>query len=136
MKTRSPQPGQGGARVARPQEASAVSIRETCTVCEESFDVQFRYQMEERDGGFSFFCSQKCLEQSQTKGSDGVNCEACSKRFAVSFAAQVFYVKGRRAYACSMPCRSQVIREASGTRSVSSLVPAPAWAPGSAAPGT
>lgn len=38
------------------------TITESCSVCGSNFEVQFRYQMEERDGGFSFFCSQKCLE--------------------------------------------------------------------------
>lgn len=94
-----------------------MAIRETCSVCEQSFEVQFRYQMEERDGGFSFFCTQKCLEQSQAgQSAGGVTCEACSKRFTVGLAAQVFYVKGRRTYACSMPCRSQIIRESQGAR--------------------
>jgi chromosome partitioning protein len=106
-----------------------VAIRETCSVCDQPFDVQFRYQMEERDGGFSFFCTQKCLEQSQTQGQEGVNCEACSKRFAVSFAAQVFYVKGRRAYACSMPCRSQILREAQGARLGEMLAASPQTEP-------
>src|SRR6185369_16735912 len=45
-------------------------ISETCSVCGSGFEVQFRYQMEERDGGFSFFCSQKCLEKSQVGGQD------------------------------------------------------------------
>jgi chromosome partitioning protein len=94
-----------------------VAIRETCSVCEQSFEVQFRYQMEERDGGFSFFCTQNCLEQSHAgQSAGGVTCEACSKRFTVGLAAQVFYVKGRRTYACSMPCRSQIIRESQGAR--------------------
>ena len=35
-------------------------MSETCTVCGRGFDVQFRYQMEERDNAFSFFCSQAC----------------------------------------------------------------------------
>lgn len=94
-----------------------MAIRETCSVCDQSFEVQFRYQMEERDGGFSFFCTQKCLEQSQAgQSAGGATCEACSKRFTVGLAAQVFYVKGRRTYACSMPCRAQIIRESQGAR--------------------
>ena len=35
-------------------------MTESCSVCGQRFDVQFRYQMEERDGGFAFFCSQEC----------------------------------------------------------------------------
>jgi chromosome partitioning protein len=95
-------------------------IREACSVCGTDFDVQFRYQMEERNGGFSFYCSQKCLEKSQVGGADqGDNlatCDACAKRFAPELASQVMYMAGRRTYACSMPCRSQLLREASGVR--------------------
>ncbi len=95
-------------------------IREACSVCGTDFEVQFRYQMEERNGGFSFYCSQKCLEKSQVAGADqGDNlatCDACAKRFAPELASQVMYVQGRRTYACSMPCRTQLLREAGGVR--------------------
>lgn len=113
-------------------------IRESCSVCQSEFDVQFRYQMEERDGGFSFFCSQKCLETSQLggteQGSKLATCDACAKRFSPELASQVMYVGGRRTYACSMPCRTQLLREASGVRlgeiaaeaSASEVAPSPA----------
>jgi chromosome partitioning protein len=91
-----------------------VSIRESCSVCTTAFDVQFRYQMEEQEGGFAFFCSQKCLEISQKRATTGAVCGACSKRFAVSLAAQLVYVKGKRHYACSTECRAQIQREAEG----------------------
>ena len=96
-----------------------MAIRESCSICSNTFDVQFRYQMEEQNGGFAFFCSQKCLEESQAKGcgeGDGAVCDACAKRFQVSLASHVFYLAKRRVYACSMGCRSQLIREASGVR--------------------
>jgi chromosome partitioning protein len=93
-----------------------VAIRETCSVCSSTFDVQFRYQMEEQNGGFAFFCSQKCLEACQSKVDEGAVCDACAKRFAVTLASQLFYLGKRRVYACSMGCRSQLIREASGVR--------------------
>src|ERR1043165_6047610 len=89
----------------RGQEAP-VSIRETCSICNDAFDVQFRYQMEEREGGFAFFCSQKCLEHSQHGDGGGSVCDACAKRFTVTLAAQVFYVKGKRSAACSPECRT------------------------------
>ncbi len=92
-------------------------MTESCSVCGTSFEVQFRYQMEERDGGFSFYCSQKCLETSQTAGGDGlVTCDACRKHFRVQLVSQVLYVAGRRKYACSSECRSQVLDEARGVR--------------------
>lgn len=95
------------------------AITEHCSVCETEFDVTFRYQMEERDGGFVFFCSQECLGRSQAQadeGDEGAVCHGCAKRFRVSLASQVFYAGGRRRYACSMPCRSQLVREAEGLR--------------------
>lgn len=92
-------------------------MTESCSVCGTSFEVQFRYQMEERDGGFSFYCSQKCLETSQTAGGDGlVTCDACNKHFRVQLVSQVLYVGDRRKYACSLSCRSQVLDEARGVR--------------------
>jgi len=93
------------------------AISETCSVCGTAFDVQFRYQMEERGEGFSFFCSQRCLEQSQVNGGDGAaTCDACATRFQPDLVSQVFYVGGRRRYACSLDCRGQVLREESGVR--------------------
>ena len=93
------------------------TMTESCTVCGRTFDVQFRYQMEERDNGFAFFCSQKCLETSQTAGEDGLcTCDACRKQFRVELVAQVLYIAGRRKYACSPECRTQVIEEARGAR--------------------
>lgn len=117
-------------------------IREACSVCATEFEVQFRYQMEERNGGFSFYCSQKCLEKSQLSGADqGDNlatCDACAKRFAPELASQVMYVAGKRNYACSMPCRAQLLREAGGVRlgeiAAEASAPKPAPAPTPAAP--
>ena len=83
------------------------------------FEVQFRYQMEERDGGFSFFCSQKCLEKSQVAGDGGAaaaTCDACAKRFTPDLVSQVLYLGGRRRYACSLGCRSQLVRESNWHR--------------------
>ena len=96
-------------------------ISETCSVCNHPFEVQFRYQMEERDGGFLFFCSHKCLEQSQVgaKEGEGVGqavCDACAKRFTPDLVSQVLYVAGKRQYACSLDCRGQLLREAKGVR--------------------
>lgn len=94
-------------------------ISETCSVCGAGFEVQFRYQMEERDGGFSFYCSQRCLETSQRAGegaAGAATCDACAKRFQPDLVSQVLYIGGRRHYACSLGCRSQLVREANGVR--------------------
>lgn len=92
-------------------------MTESCSVCSKGFEVQFRYQMEERDGGFMFFCSQDCHGKAVRGELDGgVNCAACSKRFAVELVSQVLRLKGERVYACSEPCRTQLLAEAGGAR--------------------
>src|SRR5580692_6599137 len=92
-------------------------VIESCSVCRTEFEVQFRYQMEERDGGFAFYCSQDCQGKA-VRGDDsgGVTCDACSKRFLVELVSQVVRIKGVRRYACSDPCRSQLLAEADGAR--------------------
>ena len=68
------------------------AITEQCSVCEKGFDVTFRYQMEERDGAFVFFCSQECLGQSHAtpdQGEKAATCDACAKRFRVTLASQI-----------------------------------------------
>jgi chromosome partitioning protein len=93
------------------------SITESCSVCGSPFEPQFRYQMEESRGGFSFYCSQVCLERSQRASGEGsATCHACAKKFNVELVSSVFYVGGQRRYACSMECRTQLTREASGVR--------------------
>ena len=102
-------------------------MSETCTVCGRGFDVQFRYQMEERDNAFSFFCSQACHGKSlrgETAG--GVVCDCCNKRFTVDLVSQVVRIKGEARYACSEGCRGQLLQEAGGQRLGSMNVPPPA----------
>ncbi len=92
-------------------------MHETCTVCAKAFEVQFRYQMEERDGAFSFFCSQACHGKSlRGEMAGGVVCDACNKRFVVELVSQVVRVKGEARYACSDGCRHQLLAEAGGAR--------------------
>ena len=101
-------------RVAAPQ-----AIREECSVCSKPFEVQLRWQMEERDGGFSFFCSRPCYEHTAAPDA-AVCCSACGKRFAVELVSQVVALKvnGRtdRRYACGLSCREQLVAEANGAR--------------------
>ncbi len=93
------------------------AMNESCSVCGRGFDVQFRYQMEERDGGFAFFCSQDCHGKSvRGEISGGVVCDGCSKRFVPELVSQVVRVGSARKYACSETCRGQVIAEADGAR--------------------
>lgn len=102
-------------------------MSEGCSVCGRSFEVQFRYQMEERDGGFLFFCSHECHGKSvRGEAAGGVVCDGCSKRFSVELVSQVLHLKGHRKYACSEACRSQLLEEAQGVKlSVFAGGPAP-----------
>jgi chromosome partitioning protein len=79
---------------------------ESCSVCGTAFEMQFRFQMEARDGGHTFFCSQRCQAASV---SDGVECDVCNTRFRVDLVAQVVRVSGERRYACSEVCRARLL---------------------------
>ncbi|WP_394850442.1 ParA family protein [Pendulispora brunnea] len=93
------------------------AMTESCSICTKRFDVQFRYQMEEREGGFAFYCSQACHDRGlRGEGSGGAVCKACSKRFSVELVSQVLRIRGERTYACSEPCRAQLLAEANGAR--------------------
>jgi len=93
------------------------AMNETCSVCSKAFDVSFRYQMEERDGGFAFFCSHECHRKAVSgEATGGVTCTACQKRFCVELVSQVVRVRGELRHACSEECRKQVLAEADGAR--------------------
>lgn len=105
-----------------------MGIAEACSVCSKQFDVQLRWQMEERDGAFSYFCSRGCYEASATD-SRGVPCAACGKRFVVELVSQVVAGRGARQYACTMDCRDQLVREQNGARLGDAVAAAPPAAP-------
>jgi len=92
-------------------------VTESCSICSSTFDVQFRYQMEEKNGAFAFYCSHECHGRA-LRGEDegGVVCSVCSKRFALELVSQVIRVQGERTYACSDACRAQMLAEAGGAR--------------------
>ncbi len=110
-------------------------MNETCSVCSKAFDVQFRYQMEERDGGFAFFCSHECHRKVVSgEATGGATCSACQKRFCVELVSQVVRVRGELRHACSEACRKQVLAEADGARlgsfaTAASVPPPPSSAP-------
>jgi chromosome partitioning protein len=112
------------------------AMTETCSVCAKRFDVQFRFQMEERDGGFAFFCSHECHGKAVSgEATGGATCSACQKRFYVELVSQVVRVRGELRHACSDECRQQVLAEADGARlgAVAQATPAPAAATPTAA---
>ncbi len=92
-------------------------VTESCSICGGTFDIQFRYQMEEKDGAFAFYCSHECHDRALRGESDGgVVCTCCSKRFSLELVSQVIRVAGERNYACSDACRAQLLAEAGGAR--------------------
>jgi chromosome partitioning protein len=92
-------------------------VTESCSICGGTFDIQFRYQMEEKDGAFAFYCSHECHDRALRGESDGgVVCTCCSKRFSLELVSQVVRVAGERNYACSDACRAQLLAEAGGAR--------------------
>ncbi len=102
------------------------AMHETCSVCSKPFDVQFRYQMEERDGGFAFYCTTACQQRAvRGEAEGGVTCGGCAKRFVVELVSQVVKTAGGRSYACSEDCRSQLLAEERGA-TLGNLVPIPA----------
>jgi chromosome partitioning protein len=102
-----------------------VVINRNCTICQNEFELHFRYQMEERTEQdatgvahtrYTFYCSQRCLEASHRGRADGaVPCDACATRFEVELASQVLFTGGKRHYACSPECRTRIL---SGARAV------------------
>jgi chromosome partitioning protein len=99
-------------------------MTECCSICGAPFEQQFRYQMEETNGGVAFYCSQDCLKKSQQVAGDGfVACDACAQKFQVELVSSVFYVDGQRRYACSMTCRAQLRAEAGSVKRSGSGAP-------------
>lgn len=104
-----------------------MAVVERCTVCSKGFEVQFRYQMEERDGGFSYFCSQDCQGRAMRgETTAGVTCDACGTRFVVDLVSQVVRIANTRKYACADACRAQLLSEAGGARLGAMTAPPPA----------
>jgi chromosome partitioning protein len=91
--------------------------------------------MEERDGGFAFFCSHECHGKVVSgEASGGATCAACRKRFCVELVYQVVRVRGELRHACSEDCRQQILAEADGARLGAALAPAQPTAHSTPAP--
>ncbi|MFO0604726.1 MAG: ParA family protein [Polyangiales bacterium] len=84
----------------------------TCSVCEKSFELKFRFQVEERAEGAVFYCSQKCQQQGIGAGGARVPCSACGKDFSLEYTWQVATSDAATRYACSEACRGKVERTA------------------------
>ncbi len=101
---------------------------ETCSICNARFEVQFRFQtdMEDRAGGFAFYCSQACQAMAVSgEARGGAVCSVCQKHFVVELVSQVVRVRGNARHACSEDCRKQLLAEAGGARLGAMLAPPP-----------
>ncbi len=80
----------------------------TCSVCQGSFLVRFRYQLRERDGRFEHFCSQRCLQRSLERGGGDETpcCDVCGRGFALEFPYQAEVRDAGTAFYCSTQCRA------------------------------
>ena len=77
-----------------------------CSVCGGSFEVRFRYQVQEESGRFSYFCSQKCQQTSLGRGETCV-CTVCGRGFLFEAPSQVSVGDGERRYRCSVGCKER-----------------------------
>lgn len=93
------------------------AMTESCSACGKRFEVQFRFQMEEREGGFAFYCSHECHGRAvRGEITGGATCSACRTQFRVELVSQVVRIQGALHHACSEECRRQVLAEAEGSR--------------------
>lgn len=103
-------------------------MRRTCSICTETFSVQFSYQVEQRQSqasaAFTYFCSQRCLEESHRGRGGAVQCDACERGFEVELAAHVIFAGGRRLYACTPSCRQKLLPPRRELRAVDPVAPA------------
>ena len=76
----------------------------TCSVCNGSFFVRFRYQVREEAGHFLYFCSQACQQQ-ELSVERACECTVCGQRFALEFPYQVCAADDGKRYYCSTACR-------------------------------
>jgi len=90
----------------------AMTAGRTCSVCGKSFEVRFRFQVEERGKEAVFYCSQRCQQRGIGAGGAQVVCTACGKDFALEYTWQVATSDAATRYACSEACRTKVERTA------------------------
>ncbi len=82
----------------------------TCCVCEKQFLVKLRTQIEQRDDGPIYYCSQLCRAQAQSNRGE-VECRACKKSFEPKYAYQEVKTADETTYFCSMECRNPVVTD-------------------------
>ena len=86
------------------------TVLKTCNVCGKEFLVKFRFQLEQRDGGVVYYCSQTCRDGATT-GRGEIRCDTCDKPFEPKYAYQQARDGERVLHFCSMECRNPVVTE-------------------------
>ena len=82
-------------------------MQSNCHVCDQTFEVRFRYQVREENGQYVYVCSTGC-QQRLLLGADGVHaCDTCGLSFEIEFPYQMSVGEGSRQYYCSTGCRER-----------------------------
>ena len=82
----------------------------SCCVCNTEFLVQFRMQIEHREDGVVYYCSQRCRGQAQSDRGE-VECACCGKSFEPKYAFQRLQQGSDVRFFCSMECRTPVVAD-------------------------
>lgn len=80
-----------------------------CSVCENGFEVRFRYQVRAEAGRHVYVCSTAC-QQKLLESEGRCACSVCGNAFAFEFAYQAAVRDGSRMYFCSTDCRALAAR--------------------------
>lgn len=84
--------------------------QQTCAVCQQSFELKSKYQVQRNGAEVSYLCSPACLT-TFAKSQGKVPCSVCQTVFSVTFAYQVADVQGARFHFCSPACREAGLKE-------------------------
>ena len=76
-----------------------------CNVCNREFEVRFRYQVREENGGYIYICSTGCQQKLLAEPEGGCECSTCGTAFQFEYPYQVRVGDGLRHYFCSPKCR-------------------------------
>jgi chromosome partitioning protein len=84
--------------------------QQTCAICNSTFEVKSRYQVQRNGQEVKYLCSPACLA-AFARQQGKVPCSVCQTPFAVAYAYQVADVQGVRLHFCSTACREAGLRE-------------------------
>jgi chromosome partitioning protein len=82
----------------------------SCCVCSKEFLVKFRYQIDRRDDGVIYYCSQSCRTEAQSERGE-VECANCGSAFELKYAYQRVEKGDETVHFCSMDCRNPVVTD-------------------------